>query len=419
MVARDDHRHLAARGLLEDGEQRRAAEPLHGELAEGDLVARHLVEDRRLAAAVRQQVDEVEDEGAHAFVSDRAAEVALEVVGVGGRRDLGVAHRHRVAELLELQLEELALVRVEGLVLALAPHVGEACRDLARKEAAEEGVARVRRGRREDGEVVRRLDLEVGREQRLDGEPLVEAQAVDDDEDRLRVAAEDGEDELLDDVDRERGPFTVEVAQPGRVGLEHEAGELAVHVGVEAAQRLVEARLAGRGEVHVPAHQLREALHPAAPVEGALPLQLDGAKALDEGAGDRLLADARPVEDAGDGGQHLTRVDRLDQVVADVGAERLLEGGVLLALRDDDDGEVGGQLLEVLERVETAAAGHLLVEQHDVEGAPSQHLQRVVGVARAVHLVALLPQEDAVRLEKLDLVVDPEDGLGVGGHAGS
>ena len=71
-------------------------------------------------------------------------------------------------ELHQLRLEQLALVRVERLVLALAPPVGKARRDLAGKEPAEQRVARVRRRRRQHAEVVRRLDLEQRREQRLE-----------------------------------------------------------------------------------------------------------------------------------------------------------------------------------------------------------------------------------------------------------
>src|SRR4029079_4396422 len=107
-----------------------------------DLVAGHLIENRRLRTAVRQQVDEIEDERRDAFGRDHAREASLDVVALGGRRDLLVANGNGRADLLELRLEQLPLVRVEGLVLALAPPVGKSRRDLAGKQSAEQRVAR-------------------------------------------------------------------------------------------------------------------------------------------------------------------------------------------------------------------------------------------------------------------------------------
>ena len=116
---------------------------------------------------------------------DAPGQAPLELVRVGRGRDLLVADRYVLPRSsLELRLEQLALVRVERLVFALAPPVGKARGDLAGKEPAEERVARVRRRRRQHREVVRRLDVEQRREQRLEHAPLVEAQAVDDDEHR-------------------------------------------------------------------------------------------------------------------------------------------------------------------------------------------------------------------------------------------
>ena len=69
-----------------------------------------------------------------------------------------------------------------------------------------------------------------------------------------------------------------------------------MHVGIESLQRIVESHLAGGGEIDIPAHQLVVPVDPAAPVEIAIALQLDRAESLDEAARDRLLADARALE---------------------------------------------------------------------------------------------------------------------------
>ena len=74
---------------------------LPSDLAQGDLVPRDLVKDLRLASAVGEKIDEVEHERAHAFGSDRGAKMPLEVVRVGGGRDLLIANRSLAAQLLD------------------------------------------------------------------------------------------------------------------------------------------------------------------------------------------------------------------------------------------------------------------------------------------------------------------------------
>ena len=125
VVAGDEHLHIAARRFLEHREERRAAEPLLRELPKRDLVARDLVEDRRFRAAVGEQIHEVEDERRYAIGRDDARDSPLDVVALGGCRDLLVWDRRLDIELDELRLEQLLLVRVERLVLALAPPVGK------------------------------------------------------------------------------------------------------------------------------------------------------------------------------------------------------------------------------------------------------------------------------------------------------
>ena len=76
----------------------------------------------------------------------------------------------------------------------------------------------------------------------------------------------------------------------------------------------------------------------------------------------------------------------------------------------------GLDLAELAQRLEPAGARHLLVEQDEIERPTPHHLDGVVGVRRGLDVEPLVPQEDAVRLEQLRLVVDPEDGLGLVRH---
>ena len=168
-------------------------------------------------------------------------------------------------------------------------------------------------------------------------------------------------------------------------------------------------QLARRREIDVPLHELREPLDPATPIEPGVPLGLNGAKPLHERAGQRLRADERPLENARDDREDLARRDRLHEVIADVRADRFLERRVFFALGDHHDRHGRQHLADVLVGIQPAGTGHLLVEQHQIVRAPSQKLERVIRVRRRFDVIALVCEQESMRLEKLRFVVHPKN----------
>src|SRR6476660_5689843 len=132
-----------------------------------------------------------------------------------------------------MSLQQFLLMRVERFVFAIciSPPVRKSRRYFAWEKSAEKRVARVRRRCRKNCEVVRGLYVEERSEQRLENAPLIETQAIDDNEYCRAVALKNGKNELADDVDRERRPVSLEVLEPLRIFRLHEARKLAVHVG--------------------------------------------------------------------------------------------------------------------------------------------------------------------------------------------
>ena len=128
-----------------------------------------------------------------------------------------------------------------------------------------------------------------------------------------------------------------------------------------------------------------------------------------------LLADARPLQDAGDHGQHLTWTGGLDQIVIDPAPDRLGQGAVLFGLGDHHDARVRIFAAQDGQDLEAAAPGHLLVEHDQVVVVLAQEREGVVPVADRVHVVAPLLQEQQMRAQAVDLVVDPENALGARG----
>ena len=109
-------------------------------------------------------------------------------------------------------------------------------------------------------------------------------------------------------------------------------------------------------------------------------------------------------------------MDRLHEVIVDGDADRFAQRAFVLALRDHHHRHRGIDGADFREQLEAAAAGHLLVEQHDAVGLAAQQRERVVAVGGLRHGKALLFEEQTMGREPLDLVVDPENVFGTG-HA--
>ena len=72
------------------------------------------------------------------------------------------------------------------------------------------------------------------------------------------------------------------------------------------------------------------------------------------------------------------------------------------------DGCGGQQFLHAVQCLQPAQAGHVLVEQDEVERFLSAAVQGVVAVRHGLHLVTFLFEEEDVGFQELYLVVDPK-----------
>ena len=89
---------------------------------------------------------------------------------------------------------------------------------------------------------------------------------------------------------------------------------------------------------------------------------------------------------------------------------------LLFVFGDHDHGDGGSDLLEELERLEAGLAGHILVEEDEVERVGGEGGYSVVAVGGGGEVVAVEFEGHDLRFEGVDLVVDPEDFLV--GHSG-
>ena len=232
-----------------------------------------------------------------------------------------------------------------------------------------------------------------------------------------RCMSSTGLEELRADVHRERRAVAVAVVQPAGIVALEVAGEILPQALLQGAQRVLQPGLVGLAQPHLPLGQLGHQLDPLAPVERASAPGLELAEPGREVAGEALLPDPVAVQEPGDHGEDLARVDRLDEVVGDLGADGVLEGLGLFALGDHHHRHAVVDAADGLEELEPAPAGHLLVEQHHAVGLALEQDEGVVAVGGRLDGEALLLQKEDVGREALDLVVHPEDALGTG-HGG-
>jgi len=133
------------------------------------------------------------------FARDEAVLLHIEDLGIFGARlelDAGAA---------QLLIEELALETVAADVVvfvSLCPEFWQLLFDLAREEAAENGVARIGRGRGQNREIVFPPDVEEFAQQGLDDQPLVEAEIVEDHQQGAPAGAHVGQNIVRHDVHR-------------------------------------------------------------------------------------------------------------------------------------------------------------------------------------------------------------------------
>ncbi len=321
-------------------------------------------------------------------------------------------HRHLPAgQVLELLGEQLGLVGVEAGLVLVGPPLRVPCLELRRKEPAEDCVPGEWRGGRQDREIVRGLDVELLADDGTDHRPLVEPEAVDHHQQHLPVLLQHRPEELGADVHRQRRPVSLRVVEPAGVAGAEETAEILTHARLQRPKRILQSWLVRAAQPHFPLRQFHHQLHPLAPAERdpapAFQFPEPGRKV----ARQPLLPDPVPFQEPGHHRQDLPRVDRLHQVVRDLGADGVLERVGFLALGDHHHRHRLVHRAYGAEQLESPSARHLLVQQHHAVGLPLHQDQCVIAVGRGLDRKALGLEEEHLGRQALDLIVHPENSL--------
>ncbi len=411
MVGADHHSAAALCDPFQDIEQRAMLEPAFGDAAVRGFVLGQFTDHLHLGARMAQHVHKIVDDGVEAIAHQVVQRIG-QFAASSEVRDLVVTELDVLSQPLQLIAEEFFLVRVLAALLLLTdPLSRETLFDLARHYTGEERVACVLRCCGQDAEEhVLLLGAVVLVEDGLQNAPLVQTQVIDEHhEERLAVLEVRRDFRAEELVALQRDVLTLAV-HPIHVTIAHVAAEHVVRFLPLAAQDLGHAGVLTALQFKFPSDQVAVQFFPflhRQPVADAhaqlpeLPLVI----------GVRFLAHQPPsIDMLLEGEQDLVRVHGLDQVIADLAADRILHDVFLLALGDHHHGRLRGKGFDLGERFETGEAGHVLIEQYGAVLLPLHLLHRVDAVVHGIHGVAFLLQEQYVWAQEIDLVVGPQDG---------
>jgi hypothetical protein len=307
--------------------------------------------------------------------------------------------------------KQSVLERVEAPLVARGiPPAGVLSGDLVGEEPAEDGVASVRGRSGKDRVVVGFLDLEILGDKRSHGPPLIEAHAVEHDE--VHGVFIHQRDEKLPDQVHGEERAALPSPHPTRI-LPHDPDpEFAPQVGHEGSNRVQEALLSRLLQPEVPVGELRKDRGEIVGGRRVLKPRGQAGETSGEVLGHPLLADARALENPCDHGEDLSRTRGLDQVVVYPATDGLGHRVVLFGLRDHHHPSVRVLPPEDLQNLQPPATRHLLIQEHQVVCIVPEQRESVVAVGDGIDVITPRLQEEQVRTEEVDLVVDPENPLG-------
>ena len=103
----------------------------------------------------------------------------------------------------------------------------------------------------------------------------------------------------------------------------------------------------------------------------------------------------------------MARVDGLDEIVGDFRPDSLVHDVFLFALGTHHNGSSGLDVLDLLQGLQSAQSRHHFIEEDEVEGLLPAQLDGIRAIAHRGNLVTFLLQEDDMRLEELNFIIDP------------
>ena len=239
--------------------------------------------------------------------------------------------------------------------------------------------------------------------------PLIVSEVVNDYQEYFLAVVQVGEDAVFEDVGAHDGAL-VGPAHPADVVFTDELGELCVGFCALHVQHFLHGAVC-LGELQLPIGKPFVNFYPFVQRQRVVDLHAYLAEVLLVGAclllGHYLLL----VQVLLQGKQNLCGVDGLYQVIGNLGPDGLLHDILLLALGDHDYGHTGGLLLDAVQCLQSVQAGHVLIQQNEVEGLFCATVQGIIAVGHGFYDIPFFLQIQDMCFQQLYLVIYPKQSV--------
>ena len=310
----------------------------------------------------------------------------------------------------ELAFQEFGLVQVLALFgLLVHPQIGVRAGNVKRHHAGKERVARILRGRGQDGEINLLLRVEIGREFRREHAPLVVAKIVEHEQHHAPTGRQAREHRAAQHIGREGGARRrIGIGHPIGVVCLHKLGEGRVGLFLLVAQQVGHRPVGAGGQLQFPVHQALVEFHPSRGIVGRVHVERELGELAAISRFGLLLHNLVAVDVPFQRHENLHRVDGFEQIVGNLCADGLVHEVLGLVFGDHHHGHVGLHLFDGGEGFESRESRHVFVEEHEVEPLCATKLHRVVAVGGGGDVVTSFFEKKAVGAEQIDFVVHPK-----------
>ena len=393
---------------FEDYKQIRMFEPRTGERTKCRFVFGQLADNLGLGAGVREDVEEVVDDDREIGIID-TLNIINELSTRLGTHQLIERITVVLATRTHLSLQKLLLVLIlAALLVVVEPEFGHQFVDRQRHQARKYRISSILRCRRQDGaiEIIDR-NIEKRMQHRVDRTPLIITEIVDQEQRRLRVVVDYGEDVAAHQRVRHHGRLLVATIDPRSVVATHKLAKFVVCLALLVRKHLFDTLVRRVGKLDLPANDLLVDGTPLLERASRAHLRRNATK-LSAIIGRSLLSHKLLLMDILlDRQQHLIGVDGFDQIVGDLRSDGLVHNILLLALGDHNHRRGWANLLDAGQGFESGNAGHHLVENDQVVTLGRSHIDCVISIIAGIDLITFGFEEENVRLQQFDLVINP------------
>ena len=407
VIGGDTEGDIFLRQRLDEGIHVRMFEPGARQGTESLLVAGQLTDDVHLGTRMGEHVDEIVYEH-HQVVLQEVVQVIEDPPPLPLVQHLAVSKARPRRETFHLPGKELLLESIlVALLLIKTPVLGITPVYLQRHHAGKHGIAGILRHRRQDtAEDLLLLQQEILTDKMIQQTPLIIPQVVHDDHHRLLPFLHPRENPLAEDGRRENRRVTP-AAQPGDILPHDETAELALGLTALVVQHLSHTPRSRVFQLHIPVDQPPVDIGPCLKVTGLHDAAGEISELILITRDRMLLTDTVLLRKLLQRQQQLLGSHRLDQIIRYLRADGLLHQILLLTLGDHHHRQVGDQLLDTQQGVQTAQPRHLLVDEHHIKRLSLHPLQGIHTVGLCLHMISLLTQEKDLRAQQVYLIIHP------------